>query len=522
MAKFYLTTAIDYSNGEPHLGHTVEKVGADVIARYRRAAGDDVHFVIGMDEHGQKVAQEAEKHDQSPQAWVDRIAATFVEAWAALGISNDDFIRTTEPRHEDGVRALMERIREHGDFYTATYEGYYCSGCEAFKKEEELVEVRCALHPNREIEWTKEENFFFRLSDYRDRLLAHIEAHPEFVEPESRRNEILRLLEGGLDDISASRSRIRWGVDFPGGDGHSVYVWFDALPNYITAVGFPDGPGFHRWWPADLHIIGKDITRFHCVIWPAMLLAAGLELPRAVWAHGFINFSGGKLSKSAGKSLELPELIARHGPDALRFFLMREIPWDSDRDFASADDFLAQLDQRYTADLANDLGNLLNRVVSMVSQYRDGAVRQGGAAGAGDTGVDAADAAGADLDAATTDALAAYRERMDGYRLHPGLGGALDLVRAANGFVDETRPWALAKAEKNGAGPERLDRVLGQLLRALAVSAAMLSPFMPGKAAELWTAVGGAGEVPAFAGLDGAVARLGPVVPGPVLFPRPE
>ena len=523
MAKFYLTAAIDYSNGEPHLGHTVEKVGADVIARYRRTSGDDVHFVIGMDEHGQKVAQEAEKRGVSPQEWVDRIAGTFVEAWAALGISNDDFIRTTEPRHEDGVRALMERIRDAGEFYAATYEGYYCSGCEAFKKEDELVEGRCPLHPSRDIEWTEEENFFFRLSDYRDRLLAHIESHPEFVQPESRRNEILRLLEGGLEDISASRSRIRWGVDFPGGDGHSVYVWFDALPNYITAVGFPDGEDFGRWWPAELHIIGKDITRFHCVIWPAMLLAAGLELPRSVWAHGFINFSGGKLSKSAGKSLELPELIARHGPDALRFFLMREIPWDSDRDFASADDFLAQLDQRYTTDLANDLGNLLNRVVSMVSKYRDGVVaRTGGEGGATGALAERSNEGGADLDGATTEALATYRERMDGYRLHLGLATALELVRAANGFVDEMRPWALAKAERDGAGPESLDRVLGQLLRALAATAAMMAPFMPEKSAEIWKAVGGEGEIPPFAALAAAIADLGPVRPGPVLFPRPE
>jgi len=519
LAKFYLTTAIDYSNGEPHLGHTVEKVGADVIARYRRAAGDDVHFVIGMDEHGQKVAQEAEKQGVSPQEWVDRIAGAFVEAWSALGISNDDFIRTTEPRHERGVQTLMERIRERGDFYTATYEGYYCSGCEAFKKEDELVDGSCPLHPGREIEWTEEENFFFRLSDYRDRLLAHVEAHPGFVRPASRRNEVLRLLEGGLDDISASRSRIRWGIDFPGGAGHSVYVWFDALPNYITAVGFPDGGDFERWWPADLHIIGKDITRFHCVIWPAMLMAAGLELPRTVWAHGFINFSGGKLSKSAGKSLELPALIARHGPDALRFFLMREIPWDSDRDFASADDFLAQLDRRYTTDLANDLGNLVNRVVAMVSKYRDGTVPPGPAPRGGRG---PATGSGPDLDAATTDALASYRERMDDYRLHLGLGAALDLVRAANGFVDEAQPWALAKAEREGAGPEALDGVLRQLLGALAATAVMLAPFIPHKAAEMWVAVGGEGDLPALGELREAVSRLGPVVPGPVLFPRPE
>lgn len=509
---FYLTTAIDYSNGEPHLGHTVEKVGADVIARYRRAVGDDVHFVIGMDEHGQKVERAAAEAGVSPQAWVDTIAESFIAVWAALSMSNDDFIRTTEPRHEAGVQALIERIRASGDFYAATYEGYYCAGCEAFKKEDELADGQCPLHSRRSIEWTEEENWFFRLSKYRDVLLDHVTRHPEFVRPSSRRNEIVRLLEGGLEDISASRSRISWGVDFPGVEGHSVYVWFDALPNYITAVGFPDGPGFERRWPAALHIIGKDITRFHCVIWPAMLLSAGLELPRTVWAHGFINFSGGKLSKSAGETLELPELIERHGPDALRYFLMREIPWDSDRDFGSSEDFIAQFDRRYTADLANDLGNLLNRVVAMVTKYRDGAVPP---PPAGVEGVP-------DLAVRANETLAAYRDRMDDFRLHQGIAAAFDLVRAANGFVDETQPWALAKAELCGADRGALDAVLGDLVRALGAVAAMLAPFMPGKAAEIWGAVGGEGDAPGFVNLEARLARLSQVVKGPVLFPRPE
>ncbi len=516
MPDFYLTTAIDYSNGEPHLGHAVEKVGADVIARYRRALGDDVRFVIGMDEHGQKVEQEARERGVSPKEWVDRIAASFQETWRALEISNDDFIRTTEPRHESGVRALLERIRDNGDFYSARYEGYYCAGCEAFKKEEELVGGACPLHPDRSIEWTDEENWFFRLSGYRDRLLAHLDAHPEFVRPESRRNEIRRLLEGGLEDISASRSRISWGVEFPGEEGHSVYVWFDALPNYITAIGYPDGAEFDRWWPAALHIIGKDITRFHCVLWPAMLLSAGLELPETVWAHGFINFSGGKLSKSSGRTLELPDLIARHGPDALRYFLVREVPWDGDRDFASAEDFVEQFDRRYTTDLANDLGNLLNRVVSMVSKYRDGAVP--GVTGSEDAG--RGDSAGLAED--TARALGEYRARMDEHRLHLGLAAALDLVRAANGFVDAEKPWALAKAEREGADAGPLDTVLGTLVRALGAAAVMLGPFMPSKARELWRTVGGEEDLPGFDALEAALGRLARVVPGPVLFPRPD
>ena len=513
MPGFYLTTAIDYSNGEPHLGHTVEKVGADVIARYRRAAGDDVWFVIGMDEHGQKVAQAAEQAGVSPQEWVDGIAETFVSTWEALGISNDDFIRTTERRHEDGVRALIERIRESDDFYSAKYEGYYCAGCEAFKKEDELVGGECPLHPQRSIEWTEEENWFFRLSKYTDFLLEHIRENPRFVRPASRKNEILKLLESGLEDISASRSRISWGVDFPGVDGHSVYVWFDALPNYITAVGYPDGSDFSRRWPAALHVIGKDITRFHCVIWPAMLRSAGVELPESVWAHGFINFSGGKLSKSSGKSLEVRDLVGRHGADALRYFLMREIPWDSDRDFGSADDFVEQFDQRYTTDLANDLGNLLNRVTAMVAKYRDGRVPRR---------PEGVSSEGPDLAVEGAHRLAEYRERMDDYRLHLGVSAAFGLVRAANSYVDETKPWAMAKAEADGADRAALDRVLGDLVRALGATSAMLAPFMPVKAEEIWRTLGGSGSPPPFDELEGALTGLTEMRKGEVLFPRPE
>jgi len=509
MGEFYLTTAIDYSNGEPHLGHAVEKVGADVIARYRRSLGDDVHFLIGMDEHGQKVAREAEKQGFETQEWVDRIAEAFLDTWSRLEISHDDFLRTTEPRHHHGVHALMRQIESTGDFYAASYAGYYCAGCEAFKKEEDLVDGQCPLHLQREIEWTEEENFFFKLSEYRDRLLEYVREHPEFVRPESRRNEILRLLEGGLEDISASRSRFPWGVSFPGDEEHTVYVWFDALPNYITAVGYPDD-NFDRWWPAQLHIIGKDITRFHCVIWPAMLMSAGIDIPETVWAHGFINISGGKLSKSAGKQLELLELIERHGADALRYFLMREVPWDGDRDFASVDVFLEQFDQRYTADLANDLGNLLNRVVSMVSRYRDGRIPHG---------------AVTPLDATGERAVAAYREKMDRYLLHQGLEAAFDIVRAANAYVDESQPWALARAEKDAgddADRSELDAVLGSLIRALGSAAAMLAPFIPGKAAQLWQAIGGDATLPSLISLAGDIAALERVSPGPVLFPRPE
>ena len=502
MPKYYLTTAIDYSNGEPHLGHAFEKIGADVIARYRRARGDRVHFVIGMDEHGQKVAQEAVQLETTPQALVDAMAERFASAWNELGISHDDFIRTTEPRHREAVRALLERIKAVGDdFYVGRYEGFYCVGCEAFKKEEELVDGRCPIHPSREVIWTEEENYFFRLSAYRERLQEHIESHPEFIQPTSRRNEIMRLLESGLEDVSASRQGLPWGVPFPGADGHTVYVWFDALPNYISAIGFPHEE-YEEWWPADLHIIGKDITRFHCVIWPAILMSAGLELPTTVWAHGFVSVGSGKLSKSAGTQLDLHELIDRHGRDALRYYLMREVPWDGDRNFG--DQLVELFDERYNSDLANALGNLLSRTVAMIGKYRDGVVPTEGRSS---------------LDDAAEEALSDYVVAMDGLQLHRGIESAMSLVRRANVFIDETQPWKLAKESDRAA---ELDTVLGSLARSLVAVAGMLSPFMPDKGAELWERLGGSGAVPKLEELAERAGEPLNVHAGPVLFPRAE
>ena len=514
MTRFYLTTAIDYANGEPHAGHAFEKVGADVIARYRRALGDDVHFVIGMDEHGQGIAEEAERRGTETQAFVDELAELWAGVWRRLEISNDDFIRTTEKRHRHAVEAIVEGMKASGDLYVDSYTGYYCVRCERFRKEEELVDGRCPYHPKREITWTEEENWFFRLSRYRDPLLRHLEEHPEFVQPTSRRNEILRLLESGLDDISASRSRLPWGIPFPGADDHTVYVWIDALTNYLSATGYPD-EGYTRWWPAMLHIIGKDITRFHCVIWPAMLMSAGVELPRTVWAHGFVSVSGGKISKDAGSELDLDELIDRHGTDAFRYFLVREAPWDGDRDFASASELLDRFDQRYNAELANDLGNLVSRTAAMVHKYRQGSVPAG---------------AGTPLDEARVSLAASYHERMQDYLLREGLKEIFGLVRRANVYIDEVQPWQLAK--EGEAAAERLDAALGSLVRCLRGIAAMLGPFMPDKAAEIWLRMGGGDGLPSHAEAavspdDASREEARPTTPlevhrGPSLFPRYE
>jgi methionyl-tRNA synthetase len=503
MSNFYITTAIDYANGLPHVGHSFEKIGADVIARYRRLRGDDVRFAIGMDEHGQNVLREAERQGAKPSAWVDEVAGRWQSAWQSLGISNSDFVRTTDAAHAEAVQALVRRIRDAGDIYLDRYEGYYCERCEAFRKESELVDGKCPLHPSRDITWTEEENFFFRLSNYTQPLLDHIAAHPEFVQPESRRNEILRLLEGGLDDISASRSRVPWGVPFPDADGHTVYVWFDALPNYLSVLGYPNAE-YETWWPADLHVIGKDITRFHCVIWPAMLMSAGLPLPATVWAHGFVMIGGGKLSKSEAELIDLGHLVDRHGPDAFRYILMREAPWDSDRDFPSVESFLQQFDDRYQADLANDLGNLLNRTIAMILKYRGGRVSGGEAT---------------ELEEVSVAAIDAYIANMDALQLHDALEDVMTIVRRSNAWVDARAPWALAK---DPAAAGELDTVLGALVRALARVAVALAPFMPEKADEIWQRLGGEGSPPPFDELGGRWPAKVPERSDGVLFPRIE
>ena len=510
MASFFITTAIDYSNGEPHLGHAFEKIGADAIARYHRLRGDDVWFLIGMDEHGQKVAQTAAEKGVTPPELVEHIATIFQAMWARLGISNDQFIRTSTPEHHAGVRELLDRIFAHSpdDFYEKSYEGWYCVGCESFKQDAEIVDGKCVLHPTRTLEWVEERNWFFRLSRYRDFLLDHIEKNPNFLQPESRRNEILSLLRQGLDDISASRSRFSWGVPFPrptsDGERQTTYVWFDALPNYWTATRFP---GSRASWPAELHVIGKDITRFHAVIWPAMLRSAGLALPERVFAHGFVQYAGERFSKSAGVKLDLSEAIERYGADAFRYFLLREVPFDADGNFS-----WERFEERYTADLANAFGNLASRTAAMIEKYTGGVVPQ----------VEAAELARAAawVDTARTE----YASAMDRQLLHEALAAAWRAVARTNEYVDRQAPWKLAKDPARRA---ELETTLATLAWTLAWLAVLTYPFMPSKAARLWEMLGAAGALESFVWRPGdpptIISPAGwRVRKGEALFPREE
>ncbi len=470
MKRFYLTTAIDYVNSRPHLGTAYEKVTADVIARYKRLAGFETHFLMGNDEHSQNVFRRAAEEGLDPLAYCDRMEEAFRASWKALDVSFDDFVRTTQARHKLGVTEIARRLWDAGEIYAGVYEGWYCVGCEAFKQEKDLVNGRCPLHPTLEPQWLKEKNYFFRLSKYQQPLIEHLATHPEFVRPDIRRNEILRLLEGGLEDISVSRAGQAWGIPLPFDPASVVYVWFDALINYASAVGLGSDPDlFTRWWPADLHVIGKDITRFHTVIWPAMLMAAGLPLPRQVFGHGFMTVNGQRMSKSLGTVIDPVEAAARFGPDPLRLYLIKEIPFGGDGDFS-----WERYDERYNVDLANNLGNLVSRVSAMASRYRSGHVRPSGATSP-------------KLASVAEEATASYRRAMDAFALHDGAAAAFRLIDATNEYIAETAPWALAK---DPAQADRLTQVLFDTAEAIRLAAVLLTPIIPASSAEILRRMG--------------------------------
>jgi methionyl-tRNA synthetase len=508
VSKFYITTAIDYVNSRPHLGTAYEKIGADAIARYRRLRGDDTFFMMGNDEHSINVKKAALAQGLDPVAYCDRMEEEFRRAWKNLDLSYDAFIRTTQPRHAAAVQEIYRRIKAKGDIYKSRYKGLYCVSCEAFKEPSDLKEGRCPNHAGTPIQEVEEENYFFRLSKYQPAVAEHIRSHPRFVRPETRRNEILSFIDQGLKDLSITRYKFGWGVPLPDDPDHTIYVWFDALINYVSGAGFPHDPArFGTWWPADLHVIGKDITRFHCVWWPAMLMAADLAPPESVWGHGFVYFGGEKFSKSKGKYITPDEAVERYGADAVRYFLLREVPWDRDGEFS-----WEKLQERYDSDLANDWGNLLNRTVDMAFRFQDGELR--------------APASALPADAALKERLVKlgprYRELMDDFEMHTCLAEIWDAVRAVNGYIEACKPWALNKAGDKGA----VSTCLYNVAESLRILTILLSPFMPAACGKFWEGLGlgGAAALPAVrleeAAAWGALPHGTKLQRVPILFPK--
>ena len=480
--SFYITTPIFYVNDVPHIGHAYTEVAADVLARWHRQRGDDTWLLTGTDEHGQKILRTAVANDTTPQAWADKLVE---DAWKPLlqtiDISNDDFIRTTEPRHEKAVALFLQRLYDDGHIYSGEYEGYYCVGCEEYKQIDDLMETPdgdyagqlvCKIH-GRPVEILKEKNYFFRMSAFEDRLLDLYENTPDFVQPSSVRNEIIQFVKQGLDDLSISRSSFDWGINVPWDDSHVVYVWFDALLNYITAVGYgTDDEQFERRWPA-VHLVGKDIARFHAVIWPAMLMAAGLEVPRGVFGHGWLLVGGEKMSKSKLTGIAPSQITDTFGSDAFRYYFLSAITFGQDGSFSWED-----LSARYQAELANGFGNLASRVIAMVIKYFDGSIPA------------------AELDPVITEiekrVTDAANTQIDAFAINEALATIWELVDALNGYITDTEPWALAK---DPAQRERLESVLATAVHGLGTLAVLLAPVLPKATARLWEAIGGSGAV---------------------------
>ncbi|MDQ6986191.1 MAG: methionine--tRNA ligase [Mariprofundaceae bacterium] len=465
MPSYYVTTPIYYVNDEPHIGHAYTTIAADVLARYYRMFGHDVFFLTGVDEHGQKVEQAAAVRGQQPIELADAVVERYRSLWPSLEISNDDFIRTTEARHKKAVTAMWQRLDAAGAIYKGFYEDWYCVPCETYWTGTQLKDAgrwEDKLCPDcaRAVDQVKEESYFFRLGDYQQKLLEHIHAHPDFIGPESRRNEVLRFVEGGLRDLSVSRTTFSWGIPVPGDEAHVIYVWIDALTNYLTAAGFPDD--MSTYWPADVHLIGKDILRFHAVYWPCMLMAAGLPLPKRIFAHGWWTVEGAKMSKSKGNALQPDTLLEAYDADTIRYFLLREVPFGQDGDFS-----FTALKQRYNTELANDMGNLLNRSISMLHKYQDGALSGIGSEQEIDRSLIA------DVEAMQRDVHAAMQRQA----FHEALEKIHAVVRHGNRYVEENAPWVLFKQGDH----VRLATVLYHLIESLRLIVLQLSPFMPEK-----------------------------------------
>jgi methionyl-tRNA synthetase len=499
--SFFITTPIYYVNDQPHIGHAYTTVACDALARFMRLDGHRVKFLTGTDEHGQKVEQSARLSGISPQEFTDRVSAAFRDMNRLLDISYDDFIRTTEARHVRGVEVLWRELERRGEIYLGCFAGWYAVRDEAFYDESELVDGKAPT--GAEVEWVEEENYFFRLSAWQDRLLAFYEANPDAIAPRSRRNEVISFVKSGLKDLSISRTSFRWGIPVPDNPRHVIYVWLDALANYLTAIGYPDteNPDFTSFWPADLHLVGKDILRFHAVYWPAFLMAAGLEPPRRVFAHGWWTVEGQKMSKSLGNFITPDSMIATYGLDPVRYFLLRELPFGNDGDFSHR-----AVVGRLNGDLANDFGNLAQRVLTMINRNCDARVPEPGAFSEADRAL---------LETAR-ELLPDLRGHMAQQAFHLALEAIWRVVGEANRYVDEMAPWALARSD-----PARMRTVLYTLAEVIRYLAILVQPFVPGSAGRLLDQLAAGPEERDFQALAAAPLRPGTVLPKPAgIFPR--
>ncbi len=470
--SFYISTPIYYPSDRLHIGHAYCTTVADTIARYKRLAGFDVFFLTGSDEHGQKIQRKAQEKGVTPIQYVDNIVASFKHLWEKLSISNDDFIRTTQTRHREVVQTIFQKIYEQGDIYKASYEGWYCTPCETFWLEGKLVDGKCP-DCGRPVELLKEESYFFRLSKYQNRLLAYIEQNPDFIQPASRRNEMLNFSKSGLEDLFVSRTTFDWGIPVPFDTKHVVYVWFDALTNYITAAGYlHDRNKFTKYWPADIHLVGKEIVRFHSIIWPIILMALDIPLPKMVYGHGWLIVEGDKMSKSKGNVVDPIALIDEFGADAIRYFLLREITLGMDGNFSRD-----ALINRINSDLANDLGNLLHRTLNMIGRFNGGAIGAPGSAEPIDR----------ELAQLAHNTAAAYETAMERNEINTAIKEVWALISRSNKYIDETAPWSLAK---DPAHKDRLNTVLYHLAETLRIVAILISPFMPNTSPKILAQLG--------------------------------